>query len=109
MCAGRRPTEERSGRCGSTAQPARSLGPNYSQWEVVLERVAPGAFELTAASEDEAGNVEKNPHRMSIMVGEGERGSGETEAIAGSETVPHGVGGGTWRCLHEAAGVKSEY
>ncbi len=47
---------------------ARSVGPNYSQWEVVLERVVPGALALTAVSEDEAGNVEKNPHRMSITV-----------------------------------------
>ena len=44
-------------------QSARSLGPNYSQWEVVLERVPPGPFELTAQSEDVAGNVEKIPHR----------------------------------------------
>ena len=47
---------------------AESLGRNYSQWEVVLERVAPGALELIAVSEDEAGNIEKNPHRMSIVV-----------------------------------------
>jgi G8 domain len=43
---------------------ARSLGPNYSQWEVVLERVPPGPFELVAVSEDEAGNIEKIPHRV---------------------------------------------
>jgi hypothetical protein len=49
-------------------QPAESLGPNYSQWEVVLERVAPGELELTAVSEDDAGNVEKTPHRASITV-----------------------------------------
>ena len=47
-------------------QPARSLGPNYSQWEVVLERVAPGPLELTAVCEDDAGNIEKIPHRMSF-------------------------------------------
>jgi hypothetical protein len=49
-------------------QPARSAGPNYSQWEVVLERVAPGVLELCAQSEDEAGNVEKRPHRASFSV-----------------------------------------
>jgi G8 domain len=47
---------------------ALPLGPNYSQWEAVLERVAAGTLELTAISEDEAGNVEKNPHRSSILV-----------------------------------------
>ncbi len=45
-------------------QPARSVGPNYSQWEVVLDRVVGAKVELTALSEDEAGNVEKNPHRV---------------------------------------------
>ena len=49
-------------------QAARSVGPNYSQWEVVLERVAPGRIELTAVSEDDAGNVEKRPHRASFTV-----------------------------------------
>ena len=45
---------------------ARALGPNYSQWEVVLESVAPGPLELTAISEDDAGNIEKIPHRISF-------------------------------------------
>lgn len=47
-------------------QPARSLAPNYSQWEVTLERAGNGPVELTALSEDEAGNIEKIPHRMSF-------------------------------------------
>jgi hypothetical protein len=47
-------------------RPARALGPNYSQWEVVLEGVAPGPLELTAVSEDDAGNIEKIPHHMSF-------------------------------------------
>ena len=49
-------------------QAAKSVGPNYSQWEVVLERVSPGELELTAVSEDDAGNVEKLPHRAKISV-----------------------------------------
>jgi G8 domain len=49
-------------------QAARSVGPNYSQWEVVLERVAPGVLELMAVSEDDAGNIEKRPHHASFTV-----------------------------------------
>ncbi len=49
-------------------QTARSLGPNYSQWEVVLERISPGVLELSALAEDDAGNIEKNPHRATLVV-----------------------------------------
>ena len=47
---------------------ARSVGPNYSRWQVELVDVAPGVIELTAVSEDDAGNVEKTPHRMRFLV-----------------------------------------
>ncbi|MFI5461245.1 MAG: G8 domain-containing protein [Isosphaerales bacterium] len=49
-------------------QSARPLGPNYSQWEVVLVGLAPGPLALAAAAEDTAGNVEQNPHRASTTV-----------------------------------------
>ena len=50
-------------------QPAAIAGPNYSQWEVVLERVvAGGARACLPLAEDEAGNIEQTPHRVAIMV-----------------------------------------
>jgi hypothetical protein len=49
-------------------QAARSVGPNFSQWEVVLDRVVPGELEVTALSEDDAGNVEMRPHRARFAV-----------------------------------------
>jgi RNA polymerase sigma factor (sigma-70 family) len=47
---------------------ARSLAPNYSQWEVVLDGVKPGRLRLVAKAEDEAGNVEKVPHTLTVPV-----------------------------------------
>jgi hypothetical protein len=49
-------------------QAARALAPNYSRWEVVLEGLARGPLSLAAAAQDEAGNLEPNPHRASIIV-----------------------------------------
>ena len=42
-------------------QAARSIGPNFSQWEVVLDGLAPGPLTLAAAAEDAAGNLERSP------------------------------------------------
>jgi hypothetical protein len=47
---------------------ARSVGANFSQWEAVLDGVSPGKIELTAIAEDDAGNVEKRPHRATFAV-----------------------------------------
>ena len=47
---------------------ARSLAPNYSRWEVELDGLVPGPLSLAAAAQDDAGNLEPNPHRTSIVV-----------------------------------------
>jgi hypothetical protein len=47
-------------------QPARSLAPNYSQWEVVLDGAYADCSILTACAEDEAGNHEQVPHRVVV-------------------------------------------
>jgi hypothetical protein len=41
---------------------ARAVGANFSEWEVVLDRVTARAFTLRAHAEDAAGNVERNAH-----------------------------------------------
>lgn len=41
---------------------ARATGPNFAQWEIILD----SASKLQAHAEDEAGNVEKNPHVMLV-------------------------------------------
>jgi hypothetical protein len=42
---------------------ARSLRPNFAEWEVVLA-VPEGGLTLTASAEDAAGNVETTPHQL---------------------------------------------
>ena len=49
-------------------QKATATAPNYSQWEVVLEDVRAGKLSLVARAEDSAGNVEKLPHTMTVVV-----------------------------------------
>jgi hypothetical protein len=49
---------------------ARALAPNFAEWEVVLEDVKPGELKLAAHAEDEAGNVEKRPHVLSVVASE---------------------------------------
>lgn len=49
-------------------QEARALAANHAQWEVELEAVRPGKLELNAHAQDEAGNVEKTAHQMTILV-----------------------------------------
>jgi len=48
---------------------ARSLAEDYSEWEVTLDDLKTGRAVLTAVAEDEAGNIEKTPHVMTIDVG----------------------------------------
>jgi hypothetical protein len=43
---------------------ARATAPNFAEWELVLD--AAGPVELTAVAEDAAGNVEKNPMRVTV-------------------------------------------
>jgi hypothetical protein len=43
---------------------AKAVAPNFTEWEVTLEKVPNGAFKLEAYAEDMAGNVEKNRHGM---------------------------------------------
>jgi hypothetical protein len=41
---------------------AKAVAPNFTEWEVTLEKVPGGAFRLEAYAEDTAGNVEQNRH-----------------------------------------------
>jgi hypothetical protein len=47
---------------------ARAMNPNYAEWEVVLEKLPSGAVKLTAHAEDVAGNIEKRPHEMAVLL-----------------------------------------
>jgi hypothetical protein len=55
-------------------QAARALAPNFAEWAVTLERPRPGPFTLRAHAEDGAGNVEKTPHAVEIVVPAGGAG-----------------------------------
>ncbi len=41
---------------------ARTVTPNFAEWEVLLDGAKPGEVKLSAHAEDAAGNVEKLPH-----------------------------------------------
>ena len=43
---------------------AKALQPNFAQWEARLTDVGDGPVRIEAFAEDEAGNVEKAPHRV---------------------------------------------
>jgi hypothetical protein len=47
---------------------AAATKPNFTQWEVTLTDLPAGSLRLTAFAEDEAGNVEQNPHRMLVEI-----------------------------------------
>jgi hypothetical protein len=44
---------------------ARSLAPNFAQWEITLKDLKPGV-NITASAEDVAGNIEKRPHVWAV-------------------------------------------
>jgi hypothetical protein len=46
---------------------AKSIAPNFSQWEVLMEQANATASTLVAAAEDAAGNVEATPHRLNLQ------------------------------------------
>jgi hypothetical protein len=46
-------------------QEAKSLAPNFAQWEVTLKDLKPGG-KIKANAEDAAGNVEKRPHMYAV-------------------------------------------
>jgi hypothetical protein len=49
--------------------PARSLTPNYLEWQVEFDAGSPsGPIALSATAEDAAGNVERVPHRIDHIV-----------------------------------------
>ena len=48
--------------------PARSLHGNFSEWEAVLPMPQAPTLQVTAHAQDEAGNVEKQPHRLTVKV-----------------------------------------
>jgi hypothetical protein len=45
---------------------AKALSPNFTEWEVTLEKAPGGAFKLEAYAEDTAGNVEQNRHALTL-------------------------------------------
>jgi hypothetical protein len=47
---------------------ARAVAPNFAQWEVELEGLQPGKRAVTAHAEGAAGNVEKTPHQVAVVV-----------------------------------------
>jgi hypothetical protein len=49
---------------------ARSTARNFAEWEIILEKAAPGRIALLAEGEDMAGNVEKTPHKMTVVIRE---------------------------------------
>jgi hypothetical protein len=55
-------------------QAARALAPNFAEWSVTLERPRPGPLTLRAHAEDAAGNVEKTPHAVEVVVPAGGAG-----------------------------------
>jgi hypothetical protein len=46
-------------------QEAKSLAPNFAQWELTLNDLKPGG-KITATAEDAASNVEKRPHVYTV-------------------------------------------
>jgi len=47
---------------------ATSTGDNFRTWEIKLTGLKPGPLTITAGSTDEAGNEEKQSHRLSLVV-----------------------------------------
>ena len=47
-------------------QQARGLGENFAEWEVILTDVKPGDVRLEARADDTAGNVEQQPHVVTL-------------------------------------------
>jgi hypothetical protein len=45
---------------------ARAVSPNFAEWELMLDGVPAGAFELKAHAEDAAGNVEQTPMLVTV-------------------------------------------
>ncbi len=43
---------------------ARTLRPNFAEWEAVIENAGDGTRKITAQAEDMAGNQEKRPHEV---------------------------------------------
>jgi hypothetical protein len=49
---------------------AKATARNFAQWEITLEGAASGPITLLATGEDEAGNVEKTPHKLTVCIKE---------------------------------------
>ena len=45
-------------------RPAHPLAPNFAEWEIAIEGSGPKKGDLSAYAEDEAGNVESQPHML---------------------------------------------
>lgn len=47
---------------------ARAAGPNFSEWEAILDDVRPGDLKVEARAEDAAGNREKRSHVLTVKL-----------------------------------------
>ncbi len=47
---------------------ARPVVSNYAEWEITLDQPAGEQLPLTAGAEDRAGNIEKTPHRLTVIL-----------------------------------------
>lgn len=47
-------------------QEAKSVGANFSEWEIILDKATTSELKLQAHAEDAAGNVEKRPHVVEV-------------------------------------------
>jgi hypothetical protein len=47
-------------------QEARPLVGDFSRWELILETVGNRQVTLSAAAEDESGNIERMPHNLTV-------------------------------------------
>jgi hypothetical protein len=52
---------------------ARQVRGNFTEWEIVLDRPSGKVLTLTAHAEDEAGNVEKTKHTLTLALDQAER------------------------------------
>jgi len=48
--------------------PAKDVDYNFHRWEARLTGIQPGKLEIVARAEDESGNVEQTPHKLTVVV-----------------------------------------
>ncbi len=58
----------RAGPCRGPGNVGRHLANNFAEWEITLDAVPAGKLKLIAEPQDSAGNVEKTPHELSVVL-----------------------------------------